>query len=55
MNDEIRRAVNKNLPSSEIEKLAVANGMVTLLEDGQAKVRAGITTAEELTRSTAEL
>lgn len=55
MNDEIRRAVNKNLPSSEIEKFAVANGMVTLLEDGKAKVEAGVTTAEELTRSTAEL
>ncbi len=54
MNDEIRRAVNQNLPSSEIEKLAVVNGMVTLLEDGHAKVRAGITTAEELARSTAE-
>ena len=55
MNDEIRRAVNTNLPSSEIEKLAIQNGMVTLLEDGHAKVRDGVTTAEELTRSTAEL
>ncbi len=55
MNDEIRRAVNKNLPSSEIEKLAVAHGMVTLLQDGHAKVRDGVTTAEELARSTAEM
>lgn len=29
--------------------------MVTLQEDGLAKVRAGITTPEELNRSTAEL
>ncbi|MDD3117513.1 MAG: hypothetical protein PHO45_09160, partial [Victivallaceae bacterium] len=55
MNDEIRRAVNTNLPSSEIEKLAVKNGMVTLLEDGHAKVREQVTTAEELARSTSEL
>ncbi len=54
MNDEIRRAVNQNLPSSEIQKLAVKNGMITLLEDGHAKVRAGLTTAEELARTTAE-
>lgn len=54
MNDEIRQAVNRNVPSSELERLAVAAGMVTLREDGLAKVKAGITTAEELARSTAE-
>ena len=55
MNDEMRRAVNANAPSSELEKIAVANGMVTLREDGLAKVRRGITTMEELARSAAEL
>jgi type II secretory ATPase GspE/PulE/Tfp pilus assembly ATPase PilB-like protein len=54
MNDDIRRAVNANLPSSEIEKIAVGFGMKRLLEDGREKVAAGITTAEELARSTAE-
>ncbi len=55
VNDEMRRAINRNLPSSEIEKIAVANGMVTLLEDGRAKVAKGTTTAEELARSTREM
>ena len=54
MNDDIRQAVNKNVPSSELERLAIANGMVTLREDGIAKVRAGVTTAEELARSAQE-
>ena len=55
MNDEMRRAVNTGAPSSELQKIAVANGMVTLREDGLAKVKRGITTPEELARSTAEL
>ncbi len=54
MNDDIRQAVNRNVPSSELERLAVAAGMVTLREDGLAKVRAGVTTAEELARSSTE-
>ncbi len=54
MNDDIRQAVNKNVPSSELERLAIANGMITLREDGIAKVKAGITTDEELARSAQE-
>ena len=54
MDDEMRRAVNTNAPSSELEKIAVRNGMIPLRDDGLAKVRAGITTLEELSRSTAE-
>ena len=54
VNDELREAITHNRPSSELEKIAVANGMKTLLEDGRAKVAAGITTQEELLRSTAE-
>ncbi|MBQ4107554.1 MAG: type II/IV secretion system protein [Lentisphaeria bacterium] len=54
MDDEIRRAVNTNASSSELEKIAVKNGMIPLREDGMAKVRAGITTLEELSRSTTE-
>ena len=54
LNDEFRRAINANASSSELEKIAVANGMVTLREDGLAKVKAGITTMDELTRSVAE-
>ncbi|MBO5822931.1 MAG: type II/IV secretion system protein, partial [Lentisphaeria bacterium] len=55
MNDELRTAVNRNASSSELEAIAVKHGMVTLQQDGEAKVKAGITTQEELNRSTAEL
>ena len=55
MNDELRSAVNRNASSSELEAIAVKHGMVTLQQDGEAKVKAGITTQEELNRSTAEL
>ena len=54
VNDELREAISHNKPSSELEKIAVKHGMKTLLEDGREKVAAGITTAEELLRSTAE-
>ncbi len=55
VDDAMRRAVNTNMPSSELQKLAIQSGMRTLLEDGRAKVAAGITTLGELGRSTAEL
>ncbi len=55
LNDELREAVNRNASSSELEKIAVKHGMITLKEDGEAKVAAGITTADELNRSAAEL
>ena len=55
VSDELRAAINRSASSSELEAIAVREGMVTLQEDGLAKVRAGITTPEELNRSTAEL
>ena len=55
LDDELREAVNRNASSSELEKIAVKNGMITLKEDGAAKVAAGITTLDELNRSAAEL
>ena len=55
LDDELRAAVNRNADSSELEAIAVKHGMITLQQDGLDKVRQGITTAEELSRSTAEL
>ncbi len=55
VDEELRGAINRSASSSELEEIAVRHGMVTLQMDGQAKVRAGVTTAEELNRSTAEL
>ena len=55
LDDELREAVNRNASSGELEKIAVRHGMITLKEDGEAKVAAGVTTADELNRSAAEL
>ena len=55
LNDQIRSAINQNASSSELEAIALRNGMIPLKQDGEAKVAAGITSAEELRRSTAEL
>ena len=55
LNEELRAAVNKNASSSVLQEIAVRHGMVTLKEDGESKVASGITTEEELRRSTAEL
>ena len=55
LNEELRTAVNKNASSSILQEIAVRHGMVTLKEDGESKVTSGITTEEELRRSTAEL
>lgn len=53
--EELRGAINRSASSSELEAIAVKEGMVTLREDGLAKIRSGITTDEELNRSAAEL
>lgn len=55
LDDELRTAVNRSASSDELEKIAVAHGMITLKEDGESKVASGVTTASEVGRSTAEL
>ena len=52
MDDKIRSLIVKNADSGTIKKAAVANGMVTLREDGVRKVLLGITTIDELMRAT---
>ena len=37
-------------PSGEVERHAVAEGMLTLREDGFRKVAAGLTTVEDILR-----
>ena len=54
VNDELRGAVNRAADSAELESIAVKHGMTTLLEDAAEKVRLGITTQEEVRRSTAD-
>ncbi len=54
MNDELRDMAYKELPTTEIRKVARKYGMRTLREDGWIKAVNGITTIEEVRRSTAE-
>ncbi len=48
--DEIREAILEKAPASKIKKIAMKNGMTTMLEDGFAKVLEGKTTVEEILR-----
>ena len=50
MNDYIREAIMKRTDASEIKKIAIKNGMTTLLEDGFRKALEGLTTIEEILR-----
>lgn len=55
VNDDIRSAINRSASSSELERLAIANGMKTLLEDGLEKVKLGITAEDEVRRVAMEM
>jgi type IV pilus assembly protein PilB len=46
----MREAVLHKAPASELKRLAIAGGMVPMIEDGFAKVQAGLTTIEEVLR-----
>ena len=52
--DKIRNAIVSKAPAEDIKKLAVSSGMITLMEDGIAKLKQGITTVEEILRVTRE-
>jgi type IV pilus assembly protein PilB len=53
--DKLRRLISTKAPEDQIREAAVAGGMITLGEDGLAKVKSGITTAEELLRVVTEV
>ncbi len=54
LNDEIRKMIMANDDAAELTAAARRNGMRTLREDGWMKVRAGISTADEVMRVTQE-
>jgi general secretion pathway protein E len=54
VDDEVRALIMKNADASAIRRAAADAGMVTLREDGAAKVLAGETTLEEVLRVTQE-
>lgn len=50
MSDVIGRLVLERRPTGEIEKQAIKEGMITLVQDGFIKVLEGVTTVEEVLR-----
>jgi type IV pilus assembly protein PilB len=52
-NDALRDKITVAPSITELRALAISSGMITLRDDGMAKVKAGITTVEEVFRATA--
>jgi type II secretory ATPase GspE/PulE/Tfp pilus assembly ATPase PilB-like protein len=52
MNTQIRELAFNLAPISELRRAALASGMRPLVEDGKIKVLNGVTTADEIARST---
>jgi type IV pilus assembly protein PilB len=52
VSEEIERLAVRHASATEIHRIAVAEGMVTLREDGLRKAAAGHTTVEEIFRVT---
>lgn len=53
MGDSVRQMISNQKSEAELRKRAIKDGMTTLREDAWHKVRAGITTVDELLRITA--
>lgn len=53
-NDEIAELILKKAPKEQIAKVAIKNGMVSILQDGFIKAKQGITSIEEVLRVTKE-
>jgi general secretion pathway protein E len=51
----IRRGIGPKTEAAELEQIARSEGMSTMIEDGVAKCRAGVTTVDEVFRVTASL
>ena len=50
MNSDLKEAILKKETAEEIKKLAIEKGMSTMIEDGLAKAKAGLTTIDEVVR-----
>ena len=55
VSDKVRRLIAQKGGEDMVREAAVEAGMITLGEDGLAKVKAGVTTAEELLRVVTEV
>lgn len=54
VNDDIQKLIINHATSSEIQRLAVSQGMITMRQDGYLKALTGITTLEEVNRVTSD-
>lgn len=54
VDEEIREAIIARRDAETIEKMAIAKGMTTMLEDGLIKIASGVTSVEEILRVTKE-
>ena len=52
MNAEMRELAFNRAPTNQLRKAAIASGMRTLLDDGKIKILKGVTTADEVSRTT---
>jgi type IV pilus assembly protein PilB len=50
MTEELQDLIVRRAPLSEVTQAAIANGMTTLVKDGLQKVKAGVTTIDEVLR-----
>jgi type IV pilus assembly protein PilB len=55
VNDKVRRLIAQKASEDIIREAAISAGMITLGEDGLAKVKSGVTTPEELLRVVTEV
>jgi general secretion pathway protein E len=51
----VRRAIGRKTDAMELEQVARDEGMITMIEDGVAKCRSGLTTVDEIFRVAASL
>lgn len=54
VNNDIQKLIVNRATSSDIQKLAVSQGMITMRQDGYLKALSGITTLEEVNRVTSD-
>jgi type IV pilus assembly protein PilB len=55
VSDKLRRMISSKTPEDQIREAALGAGMISLGEDGLAKVKSGVTTPEELLRVVTEV
>ena len=55
VSDKLRRLISTRAPEDQLREAALSSGMISLGEDGLAKVKSGVTTPEELLRVVTEV